>query len=70
MNEGFFRDSKVSNKSINKIANQNFFNFNKTEQYSIIDYYINYYLILLYISYTHEPLSTLLFKDIGIRFQI
>jgi hypothetical protein len=56
-------EQSIRNKSINKISNQNFFNFNKTEQYSIIDYYINYYLILLYISYTHEPRSTLLFKD-------
>jgi hypothetical protein len=56
-------EESIRNKSINKISNQNFFNFNKTEQNSIIDYYINYYLILLYISHTHKPHSTLLFKD-------
>ena len=39
----------LNNKYDDKEANINFFNFLRTEQNSIIDYYINYYIILLYI---------------------
>jgi len=53
----------IKNKAINKAANSNFFNFNTTEQNSIIDYYINYYLILLYISHIQQPQTELLSKD-------
>lgn len=39
----------LRNININKNTNKNFFNFTTSEQNSIIDYYINYYLILLHI---------------------
>ena len=37
----------LTNINTNKNTNKNFFNFTISEQNSIIDYYINYYLILL-----------------------
>lgn len=40
---------EINNKFSNKSDNINFFNFSITEQNNIIDYYINYYLILIYI---------------------
>jgi hypothetical protein len=39
----------INNKNTNAAANILFFSFTKTEQNNIIDYYINYYLILLYL---------------------
>ena len=39
----------INNKNANAAANINFFTFTITEQNNIIDYYINYYLILLYL---------------------
>jgi hypothetical protein len=39
----------INNKNANAAANIYFFTFTKTEQNNIIDYYINYYLILLYL---------------------
>jgi hypothetical protein len=39
----------LKNINTNKNTNKNFFNFTTSEQNSIIDYYINYYLILLHI---------------------
>ena len=39
----------IKNIYTNKFKNKNFFKFTRSEQDSIIEYYINYYLILLYL---------------------
>jgi len=41
---------QIANRAFNKASNINFFKFTLTEQNNIINYYINYYLILLYLS--------------------
>ena len=48
----------IIKKNKNKSNNKNFFNFFPTEQNSIIDYYINYYLILLHIITVTEETIT------------
>jgi hypothetical protein len=45
----------IDNELQSKIDNINFFKFTPTEQYNIIDYYINYYLILLYLCLISNP---------------
>ena len=42
-------NGSIAEKNARNFSNKNFFNFNDSERKSIIDYYINYYLILLYL---------------------
>lgn len=51
---GIFNILDYDIKNSETIVNEYFFDFTITEQCNIIDYYINYYLILLGIAYKHD----------------